>query len=85
MLHCNMLYTCFPFIFNTVWKDFMLEKGQSDNPSGPPKRTLRNEFLDSIRKVNHNMDIKSLLEHFIKRAYEDDAVLIEVMKKYYPT
>jgi len=62
-------------------------KGTSGNPNGRPKG-IRNrptviEFEQSIARVEKKKR-KNLIDHFIERAYENDKVLIAVMKKRFP-
>ena len=62
----------------TSWKP-----GQSGNPKGRPKNKASlalQEALQAAEKKNN----KSLLEHFVQRAYEDDTVLIALMRKILP-
>ena len=57
--------------------------GKSGNPLGRPKNPAVDELKKAIEKVQKGEDC-TLLEHFVKRAYENDAVLIAVIKKLLP-
>jgi len=63
---------------NTSWKP-----GESGNPRGRPKKSISEMLEKAIKKVQKDKDC-TLLEHFVRRAYEDDRVLIAVMKKIIP-
>ncbi len=62
----------------TSWKP-----GQSGNPLGRPKNSAKDELDRSIRRVQDKKN-KKLLDHFVERAYEDNTVLIAVIKKLVP-
>lgn len=60
------------------------QKGRSGNPKGCPKGKPKTDlFTATIKKVEkrHN---KTLLEHAIERAYEDDTVLKAILSKIVP-
>lgn len=60
-----------------LWK-----KGESGNPNGrPPTGQAELEQLRAAIKKVSKKEEKSLFEHFIQRAYDNDGVLIAVMKK----
>ena len=63
-----------------VWK-----KGQSGNPSGRSKGVPSE--LEKLREAAARVEKKTgkkLYDHFIERAYENDAVLIALCKKFIP-
>ncbi len=62
-------------ITSTSWKP-----GQSGNLLGRPKNPASEELHKAIEKVQKENDT-SLLEHFVKRVYTSDQVLIALMKK----
>ena len=62
----------------TSWKP-----GQSGNPLGRQKNSAKDELDRSIRRVQDKKN-KKLLDHFVERAYEDNTVLIAVIKKLVP-
>ncbi|HDZ14716.1 hypothetical protein LCGC14_1961150, partial [marine sediment metagenome] len=55
-------------------------KGVSGNPKGRPKKPLSEKFEAAVRKVE-KIKGKPLFEHFVEQAYEDNNVLVAVMKK----
>lgn len=61
----------------------VFKPGESGNPEGRPKNPAIEELRNALEKVQ-NGDGSTLLEHFVKRAYESDAVLIAVVKKLLP-
>jgi len=70
------------------------EKGQIANPKGRPrgsKNTMTiaifDEVLKTMEEVEKNKTIskgKSIIKHFIERAYKNDTVLCSFMKKIIP-
>lgn len=62
------------------------KKGQSGNPAGKPKGANQpmTELLKAIKKIEKEEDREKLMEHFVKRAYEDNKVLVALMKKILP-
>ena len=65
---------------NPNWK-----KGVSGNPKGRPKKGLTegDMLLAAIDKMEKFKRL-SILEHLVDRAYENDAVLIALLKKLVP-
>ncbi len=63
------------------------KKGQSGNPFGRKKGSKNtftiNELKKSIKKVEGKSKI-NIFEHFVKRAFISDSVLIALMKKIIP-
>lgn len=61
------------------------QKGQSGNPKGRPKKGLAamDDLDRAIRKVEKEKRI-TLMEHFVTRAFENDAVLMSLLKKKLP-
>jgi len=69
----------------------MFKKGVVTNPNGRPKGSqnvittkIFNELLKEMKNVQNDVKVsggKSLLRHFIERAYKNDVVLTAVMKK----
>jgi hypothetical protein len=62
----------------TSWKP-----GQSGNLLGRPKNPASEQLHNAIVKVQEDQD-SHLLEHFVKRTYTNDQVLIAIMKKLVP-
>ena len=59
--------------------------GKSGNPKGRPKKgsTDSDDLQKAIKKVAKEKRI-DVYEQFVRRAYENDAVLISVIKKMIP-
>lgn len=62
-----------------AWK-----KGQSGNPRGRPKGKTSKADLEKAIVAYQKKHHKNLLSHFIKRAFENDKVLITLIKKFIP-
>jgi hypothetical protein len=58
-------------------------KGQSGNPNGRAPKPEVEELRKAIKAVEEQKD-KKLLEHFVERAYRNDAVLVALIKKFIP-
>ena len=61
------------------------KKGTSGNPKGRPKlgNTTKEALEKAIKKVQTKKRVR-LLDHFVARALENDAVLITLIKKFIP-
>ena len=61
------------------------KKGQSGNPNGRPKRgdTMVEQLEKAINEVEKAKKRK-LFNHFVRQAFEDNAVLIALMRKIIP-
>ena len=53
------------------------------NQKGRPKKPEIEELRKAIKAVEEEKD-KKLLEHFVRRAYKNDAVLVALIKKLVP-
>ena len=61
------------------------KKGQSGNPKGRPKlKESEKEALDIAIKTVQKQRKRNLLNHFVRRAFENDKVLIALIKKRIP-
>lgn len=64
------------------------KKGKSGNPKGRPPsgETKLDTLLNAIARhqVGIKPDPKNPVDHFIKRAFKNDNVLVALMKKVYP-
>lgn len=56
------------------------KKGQSGNPKGRVKKPEIEELRKAIKTVEKQKK-KKLLQHFIERAFKNDAVLVATIKK----
>ena len=59
-------------------------KGVSGNPKGPPQNPEIEELRQAIRAARKKNGNRSILFHFVERAYFNDAVLIALIKKLIP-
>jgi hypothetical protein len=57
--------------------------GRSGNPNGRPGNPAIKELEDAIKKVQKRHS-KTLMEHFVERAYKSDNVLTAITKKRVP-
>lgn len=61
------------------------KKGQSGNPGGRRKgRTPAIEMLEAAIKAESAKRKKSLYQHMVERAFEDDTVLVALCRKFLP-
>jgi hypothetical protein len=66
-------------------KPQLYKPGQSGNPNGRPKGTKNYlTLLEDAIKQYETDNGKSLFSRFVERAFKDDRVLIEAMKKFLP-
>lgn len=61
----------------------MFKKGQINNPHGRPKAPEVEELRIALKAAKEKNN-KSLIDHFVERAYSNDKVLVAVMKKLIP-
>lgn len=59
---------------------FKKGKDWKGNPKGRPKSPEIEELRQAIEKARKAKD-KSILEHFVERAYKNDQVLVALIKK----
>ena len=59
------------------------QKGKSGNPRGRPVNPEIQKFRDALARVESNRE-DTLYDHYIKKAYKNDHVLVDVMKKLLP-
>lgn len=61
------------------------KKGQTGNPKGRPRKgeTAMDDLNRAIKKVEKEKR-KDIYEHFLERAFENDAVLLALLKKKLP-
>ena len=61
------------------------EKGQSGNPRGRQKgiRSEAEKLRQAMRKVENERDV-DFYQHFCERAFEDNQILVALMKKFVP-
>jgi hypothetical protein len=64
---------------NPNWKP-----GQSGNPNGRPRVPEIEELREAIRIARKRHGNKSILVHFVEKAYTNDQVLIALAKKLIP-
>lgn len=59
------------------------KKGQSGNPNGRPRAPEIEALREAIKTAEKTKD-KTLLAHAVEQAYEDNKVLIALLKKIIP-
>jgi len=59
------------------------QKGQSGNPSGKRKGEFR-KMMEAALAAESKAKGMSLIRHAVKKAYEDNSVLIAILKKILP-
>jgi hypothetical protein len=59
------------------------KKGQSGNPAGKPKTDAR-KLLEAAIAAESKKRGKSLYQHMVERAFEDDTVLLGLARKLLP-
>lgn len=64
-------------------KDGTWQKGQSGNPSGNKRVSERQLLWDAIHKVEKDKK-ETVLEVFVKRAWEDNRVLVALVDRLIP-
>jgi hypothetical protein len=57
--------------------------GESGNPGGKPKSEYR-RMLDQYIAAKTKQKKKSVVQHIVDRAYEDDTVLVALLRKILP-
>ena len=77
--------TCFTQKSTYLVADIMpkWQKGQSGNPKGRPKKGMVYELEKAIKKVEKEKGEK-LLVHAVRQAFEDNSVLVSILKKILP-
>lgn len=60
------------------------KKGESGNPNGRPHAPETEELRQALHLAKKKHGDSSILEHFVERAYENDQVLIALIKKLLP-
>ena len=61
------------------------KKGQSGNPNGRPKTGVA--FMDQLKQAVKDVEEKKkrkIFNHFVRRAFNDDTVLVALMRKLVP-
>jgi hypothetical protein len=59
------------------------QKGQSGNPNGRPVSPYVKQFRDALAKVEGEKGV-SLVEHAVRKAYQEKTIMIELLKKVLP-